>query len=193
MRLLWLFLRSRLSERVVAGLLAVSGLAWAWGAWLSQEEGPLKVALILFPIFCGAILANATCSPFGEHERIASRSLVGLRTIQIAGLVSIAAAGLVAAVWAWPVLDAEALVIRNLAGFCGLGLLTAVVIGARLAWIVPVGYGLASFVVGSESSSPWALTSSPASSDLAIGIALAALAAGLVLICHYGARDSVDH
>lgn len=190
MRLAMLFLRSRQTERAAFALAGVIGGAWLWGRFLRDESGALWLALLLFPLFVGCLLGVVTPSPFAELERTASRTLFDLRAFQLGGLFLIAAAGLLAATWAWPEPDSSELIARNLSGFAGLSLLTAVVVEGRLAWIGPIiyGFGIFSFV-SHRSSEAWAWAASPAGEERAIALAVILFVASLVLVSRFGARE----
>ena len=194
MTLIRLFARSRQVGPAGAGLASICLCTWLWGKWLGIDDGALLAVLIISPLSAGAVLGGVTDSPFGEVEQIASRSLVGLRTIHVSGLLAFVAAGLVAATWSWDMNGASELALRNLAAFTGLSLLAALVVGGRLAWIVPVVYGLGSYaLIDTGSIASWLLPSTPAGTYRATATAIAVLLAGITLIALRGAHDVSDH
>ena len=194
MRVLYLFIRSRQTERAVGALLVVGVVAWLWGRLFGFDEDMLTVGLVMFPLLAAAALGAVTMSPFGELERAASRPLRGKYLMQSGMLLVIAMAGFLAATWNWQVDGAAERALRNLLGFAGLSLLAATLCGGRLAWSIPFAYGLGSVALVEDSRHQgWALPFRPGGDELALAAAVTVLATGLTLIARCGPRDSSHH
>jgi len=192
MRLAYLYLCSRQAGRTVAVLAAVAAAAWLWLRWDSTSEITVTIVPIVVP-FAAALMVGASAgSPFGEGEATGGRPLWPLRGGHLLGLVAVAAAALALAVSRWGVPDGGWTLVRNLAGFTGLALLTARALGAGLSWVVPLGYASLSFLAPrpGERPSPWAWPALAATDHMAALIALALLLAGLALVALSGARDA---
>jgi hypothetical protein len=87
-----------------------------------------------------ALMAVACGSPFGEPERATGRWLPYLRLGAALALFA-AGFGALAVAAAGAHLPGGSLeLLRNLAGLTGIGLFTAVLLGAPLAWIGPIAY-----------------------------------------------------
>jgi len=192
MRLAYLYLCSRQAGRTVAVLAAVAVAAWLWLRWDSASEITVTIVPIVVPLAAAMMVGASAGAPFGEGEATGGRPLWPLRGGHLLGLVAIAAAALALAVLRWGVPDGAWTLVRNLAGFTGLALLTARVLGAGLSWVVPLGYAILSFLAPrpGERSSPWAWPALAATDHMAALIALALLLAGLALVALSGARDA---
>jgi amino acid transporter len=82
--------------------------------------------------------------------------------------------------------------VRDLAGFIGLALLTAVLASGALAWIGPVAYlGITMPALGGGWTTPWTWPARPPHDRGAAICAALVLAAGLMLVTVRGARDSL--
>ncbi len=185
-RLTWLYLRSRLTGLAVAALaVPVAGAAlWLW----SIDDGEISVMPILSPLAAAAIVAAGARSPFGDAERTASRPLAPLRLGHLMGLLLLAAVGLAVVAARWGATDSEWSYLRNLAGFTGLALLAARVLGGGIAWVIPFGYGgWALYRFGQ--TTPWDWAVQTATDRGAAMIALVLLLAGLAAVVPSGARD----
>ncbi len=192
MRLAYLYLCSRQAGRTVAVLAAVAVAAWLWLRWDSASEITVTIVPIVVPLAAAMMVGASAGAPFGEGEATGGRPLWPLRGGHLLGLVAIAAAALALAVLRWGVPDGAWTLVRNLAGFTGLALLTARVLGAGLSWVVPLGYAILSFLAPrpGERSSPWAWPALAATDHMAALIALALLLVGLVVVALPGARDA---
>jgi len=192
MRLAYLYLCSRQAGRTVAVLAAVAAAAWLWLRWDSTSEITVTIVPIAIPLAAAMMVGASAGSPFGESEATGGRPLWPLRGGHLLGLVALAAAALALAVLRWGVPDGAWTLVRNLAGFTGLALLTARVLGAGLSWVVPLGYAILSFLAPrpGERSSPWAWPALAATDHMAALIALALLLVGLVVVALPGARDA---
>jgi hypothetical protein len=191
MRLVALYLRSRLAGRTVAVLVTIAALTWLWLWWASASAITLTLLPLAMPLAAAAVIGAGTGSPFGESETTASRSLGPLRLGHATGLLLIGALTLVLAGLHWSVPDSVWTLIRNLAGFTGLALLTARVLGGGLSWVTPLGYAVLSLLaVQSGPASHWAWPVYAGADREAAVIAAALLLLGLGVSTHAGARDS---
>ena len=86
------------------------------------------------------VIAVTTHSPFGEAERTTGRWLPALRLGAVLALTG-AAIGLLQLGVTGPQPDRRRpQLARNVIGMTGIGLLTSLVTGGLLAWILPLGY-----------------------------------------------------
>lgn len=201
MRLFALYLRSRRSGFAAVGLIAVAILGWIGAEWMLRmpsfggaSGGALIPVLLLMPILSGCAIALTTPSPFGETEQVASRSLPALRLAHLSILLLWAALtfAVVARHWAYPA--AELTLARNLAGFTGLALLGAWLLGGRLSWVLPIAYGGVVTVTGRDAPNSfawWSWAIRPGDDALAVLLAMAALVIGLTAVSLLGTRERV--
>ncbi len=192
MRLALLYMRSRQAGRTVAVLAAIAVVAWLWLRWDSASAITVTIVPIAIPLAAAMMVGSSAGSPFGESEATGGHPLWPLRGGHLLGLVAVAAAALALAVLRWGVPDGAWTLVRNLAGFTGLALLTARVLGAGLSWVVPLGYAILSLLAPrpGELPSPWTWPALAATDHMAALIALALLLAGLVVVALSGARDA---
>ena len=192
MRLAYLYLCSRQAGRTIAVLVAVAAVAWLWLRWDSASTITVTIVPIAIPLAAAMMVGASAGSPFGESEATGARPLWPLRGGHLLGLVAIAVAALALVVLRWSVPDGVWALARNLAGFTGLALLTARVLGAGLSWIVPLGYAIFLFLApqSGERPAPWTWPALEATDHMAALIALALLLAGLVVVALSGARDT---
>ncbi len=200
-RLVGLYLRSRLAGWSSATLAAIALCAWASTAWLLSlphsdvENGALVPMLTLATLAAACAVGVGAHSPFGDIERTVARPLPPLRLLHLGGLLAWAALVLAVALLAFDLEGARPaqpllVLLRNLAGLSGLALLSARLIGARLAWIPPLAFLTFSTVAVRQVEDPtlwdWPFRDG---ADGAPGVAaLALLVAGLWLVCSHGAR-----
>jgi hypothetical protein len=143
------------------------------------------------PLAAAVVVCVTTDSPFGELEHSLSRPLVGLRFSQLGALLIVAAATLTGAATAWSGVDVEWQLARNLLGLAGMGLLSVPLLGGRLSWAIPLGFGtLALILSGSTAGDPpaWAWVVQPAAQESATVAALVLLITGVMLAAWRGAR-----
>ena len=135
LRLLGLHALSRRTPLALTLVLATAAALWLLVP-LTVGTSPFAgtLPLVLVTSTAGVIAASAQ-SPFGDPER-ATWPERWLRLIHLLALVAVTAALLALARAGHDPLA----VIRNLAGFAGLALLTATVITPGLAWITPLAY-----------------------------------------------------
>jgi hypothetical protein len=182
MRLITLYLRSRQAGRAVAVLAAIALTTWLWALWTGAETITSALLPLAMPLAAAAVIGTGAGSPFGESETTASHPLAPPRAGHPAGLLGLAALVLALAALHWSVADGGWLLVRNLAGFTGLSLLTARALGSGLSWTVPLAYAVLSLVARQSAQLPaWAWPARGATDRGAALIAAALLIAGLVL------------
>ncbi len=192
MRLIWLYLRSRLAGHALAHLAVLAALGGFGLRKSAGEETLIMLLLIVVPLAAAAVIGAGTRSPFGDVEEAAGRWLPALRFGQLAGLVLLAAAGLAAVAVRWGVDDSEWSLVRNLAGFTGLALLAARFVGGGLSWVAPLaysGYLFLEYLRERTGESRWAWAAQTADDGTARAIAFALLVAGLAAVIPAGARE----
>jgi len=186
-QLIGLHLRGRQTGRGLVALAAIAAAVRASQPWTSGAGLFPQVVLLLFAAAAATAVAAGTHNPFGEVEHTASSPLPLLRAAHLLTLTGVALA--VTAAAALTATYGIAL-LRNLVGFTGIALLTAGLLGAHLAWTVPLGYVLyCGGEVDLRIDSLWAWPTRPGADRAAAAIALVLLLAGLVLVGLAGARD----
>lgn len=187
------FLRSRM---VVPALLLLTAVAAAAGLALAASDyADLTLLLRLTaPLAAAVVVGVAVRSPFGEVERTASRPLPPLRLAHLALLLVYSVVGFTLASVV-PDDDSLGMLLRNGAGFVGLALIGAWMLGTAASWLLPLAYGGGAFLAylirpASEAWWRWPLQSADDGSALAIALAL--LAGGLAIVVIAGARDHLD-
>ena len=191
-RLALLFLRSRSTGPALVELAAVAGLGALVFVW-AYDRSTAAFLTATVPLAPAVVLGAATHSPVGEAERTASRSLPALRLGHLVVLLAGAVLALVTIGGAGRDDEAIPILLRNGAGFAGLALLGARLVGAGLSWALPLIALLtlsAGWLVGrTDDLRPWAFQ------DVAAGHAsaatLVALLAGLALVTAFGARPTI--
>ena len=205
MRLTGLYLRSRRAGGAVTTLALVALLAWLGTQYsLSQHNridgGALIPFLVLGALAAACVVGAGAGSPFGEAERTVSRPLLLIRLGHLGGLILFSTVVLAAALLTFDLHGARPaaptlMLLRNLAGFGGLALLTARIFWSRLSWVLPLVFGIAPVFAGMRPDGTfptWAWQMQPGDDRLSWAISLALFLAGLALICLLGARDTSD-
>ena len=189
-RLARLYLDSR-QTRTTLAMLAAAAAALRATQPVTREPGIFpELTLMLLTLAAAAIIATATRNPFGETERTSSSPLPALRLTHVAILIATAAATTTAAGWTASYAISPPAIIRNLAGFTGIALLTAAVLGAHLAWTMPLGYIIycgAQLDAQDYSLRSWPIL--PATNHAATAIAVGLLIAGITTATITGARN----
>ena len=159
-------------------------LQWTFNSGHFAQELPMIVEG-----GAAAVLVITTHSPFGEPERTASRWLPCLRRGTVLAMTGMAIGILQLAVTGAS-LDGGILVLaRNVLGITGIGLLTSLVTGGLLAWILPMGYvAFAEYALLQSWTSPWTWPVRPPADRGAWLCACAVFAAGLAAFTIRGAR-----
>lgn len=192
-RLTMLFLRSRMAGQAFLVLTAIASAAGL--ALNASNYTNLTLLLQLTAPLAAAIVVGATVhSPFGEAERTASQPLPPLRLAHLGLLLAFGVAGFALASVV-PGDGSLGMLLRNGAGFVGLALIGARLLGTAMSWLLPLVYGSAVYVAylaKPDVDSWWRWPVQPAHDGSALAIALAILAAGLAIIVITGARDGLD-
>jgi hypothetical protein len=185
------------SRRVPSGLavLAVCGAAlWAvlrWHWTVGSGTGAQSIPVIL-EAGAASVVMVVTRSPFGESERPVGRWLPYLRlgvtvAMTAAAVGALAAGSAIAGGLDGGVLD----LLRNVAGFTGIGLVLATVIGAGLAWTGPLAHMVvAEFAILESWTTPLVWPARPPHDRGSAICAALVFAVGLVAITIRGSCDT---
>lgn len=160
MRGLWLFLRGRSTLIAFALVVMVEVLGVILGRLSFRTSVNPEVPipwLVLLPVIPGSIIGASIRTQAAEAERGAYRPLIGyllmhLTVLAVPAIVgtSLLASGLTAGF---------SLVagLRNLAGFTALALISAGLLGGRLAWLLPGSVAITAVLLGNPQGSgfPW--------------------------------------
>ena len=210
-----LFLRSRQGWQAPVGFVLTAVLATYFARRYDDQWLAQATALTLAPLFVACLIGACAGSPFGEPERTAALPLPTLRLGHLVGLIVMAIGCLLVANAAFPWFEppveeitwwratnagevAQALG-RNVLVFTGIALLGARLLGAGLAWVGPLGYGMLSLVVlmlareddaGELLVPAWALPVLPGADGSAMLAAAGLLLAGLAAVARSGASDA---
>jgi hypothetical protein len=194
-RLVWLHAVSRRFPVALGGLAACAvGLRIALiGHW--DTYGALQLPLIVEAAAASAVTIT-TASPLGEPERVAGKWLPWLRLGGALALTAIAVGVLAAGALGGHLSGGTLDVLRNLAGFVGIGLLCAALLGGGLAWTGPTAYLIGGVYAlytqwhPPPVTTPWLWPARPPH-DLGGAICAAVVfACGLAAITLRGARDA---
>jgi hypothetical protein len=130
-----------------------------------------------------------THSPFGEPERTASRWPPYLRLGTVLAMTGVAIGVLQLAVTGASLDGGTLVMARNVIGVTGIGLLSSLVTGGLLAWILPMAYiAFAEYALLQSWTNPWTWPVRPPDDRGAWLCACAVFAAGLVAFTIRGAR-----
>jgi hypothetical protein len=189
-QLIRLYLASR-QTRTTLIVLAATAAALRATEPVTRSPGVFPELTLLLLTFAGAaVIATATRNPFGETEHTASSPLPALRLIHVAIMTAVAAATTAVAGWTSSYGISGPAIMRDLAGFTGIALLTAAVLGAHLAWTVSLGYVMyCGAELDLQSYRLWSWPILPASNHAAAAIAAGLLIAGISIATMTGARD----
>jgi hypothetical protein len=173
---------------LAAGAVALrTALHWLPRSGLYSRQIPLTIEA-----GAAAVIGVTTRSPFGEPERAAGRWLPFLRLGSGLALAAAGAGALAAGSAAAHLAGGTAGMARDLAGFTGIALLTAVLAGGALAWTGPVAYlGITMPALGGGWTTPWTWPARPPGDRGAAICAALVFAAGMALIAIRGARDNL--
>ena len=185
-RLLLLHLRGR-RVPLTAALMAVLAIVLRLVEPLTTGGGEFAVLLpFTLMIGCATLIAASTRSPFGDPER----ATFPLPLLRLTHLVTLVAFG-VLVIGVARIGDDPRAAIRDVIGFAGITLLATPVLGAALAWIVPLAYLF--YCAGPVDQHDIGLSAWPAlpgTNGTAALIAAALLVAGVATVTVTGARDN---
>ena len=190
-RLVWLHLRSRRAPGAVLALAVCAGALMAvlrWQLNLNGSAGSQEIPMI---IAAGAavVITVTTHSPFGEAERATGRWLPVLRLGAALALTGVAIGLLQLGVTGVGLTGGVMQLARNVIGITGIGLLTSLVTGGLLAWILPLGYlGFAEYALIEAWRNPWTWPARPPTDRGAWICAALVFAVGLLAFTVRGAR-----
>jgi len=192
-RLMMLFLRSRAAAQALLILTAIAATA---GLALNASHHTDLILLLRMtaPLAAAVVVGIAVRSPFGETERTASQLLPPLRLAHLALLLAYGVAGLALAS-TLPSDPSLGILLRNGAGFVGLALLGAWLLGTAISWLLPLAYGGAVYLAHlarPDSDAWWRWPIQPADDGSALVISLGLLTMGLALVVMTGAGDNPD-
>jgi hypothetical protein len=190
-RLAWLHLRSRRAPGAVLALAVCAAALMAvlrWHLNLTGSAGSQEIPMI---IAAGAavVITVSTHSPFGEAERATGRWLPVLRLGAVLALTGVAIGLLQLGVTGVSLAGGVLQLARNVIGITGIGLLTSLITGGLLAWILPLGYlGFAEYALIEAWRNPWTWPARPPTDRGAWICAVLVFAVGLLAFTVRGAR-----
>jgi len=158
--------------------------------WLPRSGVYARQIPLTIEAGAAAVIGVTTRSPFGEPERATGRWLPWLRLAASVALTGIAVGTLAAGAAAAHLAGGVVALTRDLAGFTGIALLTAAVLGGGLAWIGPMAYLAVTLpALSGNWTTPWIWPARPPHDRGAAICAALVFAAGVAVITVRGARD----
>lgn len=189
-RLAWLHLRSRRGPAAIAALAACAVALRAVLHWQLTFSGAAAQQIpMIIEAGAAVVIAVTTHSPFGEAERTTGRWLPYLRLGTVLALTGAAIGLLQLGVTGASLNDGVLTLARNVIGLTGIGLLTSLVTGGLLAWVLPLGYvGFAEYALAEAWRNPWTWPARPPTDRGAWICAALVFTAGLLACTVNGAR-----
>jgi hypothetical protein len=158
--------------------------------WLPRSGVYARQIPLTIEAGAAAVIGVTTRSPFGEPERATGRWLPWLRLAASVALTGIAVGALAAGAAAAHLDGGAAGLARDTAGFTGIALLAAAVVGGALAWIGPMAYLAVTLpALTGKWATPWIWPARPPLDRGAAICAALVFAAGVTVITVRGARD----
>ncbi len=192
-RLARLYLVSRRVPMALALLAGLGALLWSALHWhWNIAGGPAARQFIPLTIQAGAsaVVAVTTYGPFGEPERAARRWLPWLRLGAALVLTALAFGALAAGAAAGAMPGGTLVLLRDLGGMTGIGLLSSAVLGGVFGWTGPMAFLLISEgALAHRSVTPWVWPTRPPHDRGGAICACLVIAAGLTLITVRGPRE----
>ena len=150
-----LYLRSRhvIIAVVVVAVINLAGWIIGRAEFRPNEDSVWGVPWLLFlPVASAVAVALSLRSPSDTLDRVAARPLAAWRGVHLLVVVipSIVGTVLLSSLLSGPYGAVAGL--RNVVGFTGLTLLSAVVIEGRLCWLAPLGWGIVAMTLGDPRS-----------------------------------------
>ncbi|MEV6110368.1 hypothetical protein AB0M28_37560 [Streptomyces sp. NPDC051940] len=191
------YARSRGLPAALLTLVAVTLLAWRCADWLVDAPRfgtSARVPVVaLAPLLAGSAAAASLYSHSAELDRTAARRLWCLRSGQLLALTGLYAVTLGATVTTDAAVFGTQAMVRNVLGTAGLAALSAVVFGARLAWMLPLAYTATAYLAAPRapggSAAAWAWPVQPGPQPAAWSTAVLLFAAGLAVCAWRGPRS----
>lgn len=196
-RFIWLHARARAAPSTAAGV-AIAGLsAWISATWLVHREFSAGAADRV-PVAVGAPLVAVVLVSIGlsgtdeEMEGSTAARWWRIRAIHVLAAAAVAGSALgLGGLWEPQTYGAFELA-RNTVGYLGIVLVSAVLLGAGLAWVPVFGYVTTMYLASAQSQNDdialWAWPVQQASVTNASWVAAAAGAFGLVVYSAWGSR-----
>ncbi len=185
MRLMSLHLRSRRAGLALALLVVIVAATWLWGHVAGGDSLSLALLVVAPSLAAASVIGATMSSPIADLEATASHALPPLRLSHLGGLLVFITLGLVAVGGA---LDGA--LVRDLAGFTGLALLTARFAGSAASWSVPLTYGALAVLIGPGPWWAWPAAAATNREDVLIAATL--LVVGLGVVTQWGTPYRVD-
>jgi hypothetical protein len=181
---------------VIPALIALTAIAVAAAVALDASNHTDLVLLLRMaaPLAAAVVVGVSVGSPFGEAERTASQPLPPLRLAHITLLLAFGVAGFALAS-VLPDNGSLGMLLRNGAGFAGLALIGAWLLGTAVSWLLPLAYGggvYLAYLTRPPSDAWWCWPVQKAGDGSALVIALSLLAAGFAMVVFAGAPDRLD-
>lgn len=190
MKLMHLYLRSRLAGWAVLILTIIGAISWFWLRQTMESGSGVRFPLIVIPLLPAVVIGASTRSPFGDTELSVPRSLPMLRFSHLAGLLLCGALALSLAANGWSLESIEWELVRNLAGYSGLAFIGARILGSGICWVVPLGYGVIALMVDPDSR--WGWLSRLPSDRWSVTVATVLIVAGLLVVTLQTERGAGD-
>ena len=193
LRTAWLYVLSRRVPAALGLIVATATLLWAAMYWrwnivggaAAQQFIPLTTEAT-----AAAVIATTTYGPFGETERATGRWLPYLRLGMTVALTAAAVGALAAGAAGGQLPGGTLVMLRNVAGLTGIGLLAAAAIGGAFGWTGPLAYLLlAEGAFAGSWTTPWMWPTRPPHDLGGALCASAVFAAGTIMITVRGGRD----
>jgi hypothetical protein len=145
---------------------------------------------IAIEICAAGVIGVTTSSPFGESERVTGRWLPFLRLGSAVALTAAAFGSLAAGSASAHLAGGTLGLLRDTAGFIGIALLIAALLGGSMAWIGPAAYLVLSIrAIQSGWTTPWIWPARPPGDRGAAICAALVYTAGITIIMIRGGRD----
>jgi hypothetical protein len=183
------------SRRVLTCLLVLAACAVALRTalhWLPRAGVFSRQIPLTIEAAAAAVIGVTTRSPLGEPERATGRWLPLLRLGASVALTAAAVGALAAGSASAHVAGGAVGMLRDVAGFTGIALLAAAVLGGALAWTGPIAYlAVTMRALTGHWATPWTWQARPPDDGGAAICAALVFAAGVAVVTVRGARDSV--
>jgi hypothetical protein len=173
---------------LAAGAIALrTALHWLPRTGVYSRQIPLTIEAA-----AAAAIGVTTRSPFGDPERATGRWLPWLRLALSLALAGTAYGTLAAGSATAHLAGGAGGLLRDLAGFTGIGLLAAALLGGPLSWVGPMAYLAVTLpALTGYWATPWIWPARPPHDRGAAICAALVFAAGVTTITLRGARDSL--